>query len=230
MKLHTKRPIPVLAIDGPSGSGKGTISQLLAHRLKWHYLDSGALYRLVALAAQDAGVSPADIAALVNLARDLDVSFVLQPGAIAIVVLAGKAVGDRLRTEETGNLASQIAAVPEVRAALLMRQQQFEREPGLVADGRDMGSTVFPNAVLKIYLTASSEIRAKRRHKQLKEKGFDVNLSRLQGEIRDRDARDAERSASPLKPAEDAVMVDTSSMTIDDVVNHVDELLAERIR
>ncbi len=182
------------------------------------------------MAAQDAGVSPADIAALVNLARDLDVSFVLQPGAIAIVVLAGKAVGDRLRTEETGNLASQIAAVPEVRAALLMRQQQFEREPGLVADGRDMGSTVFPNAVLKIYLTASSEIRAKRRHKQLKEKGFDVNLSRLQGEIRDRDARDAERSASPLKPAEDAVMVDTSSMTIDDVVNHVDELLAERIR
>lgn len=228
MKLAADRSIPVLAIDGPSGSGKGTISQLLAQRYQWHYLDSGALYRLVALAALDAGVAAEDAPALVNLARDLNVSFVLQPGAIAKVLLAGKEVGDRLRTEETGNLASRIASAPEVRAALLDRQRQFQQPPGLVADGRDMGTVVFPDAVLKIFLTANPEIRAKRRHKQLKEKGFDVNLSRLLGEIRDRDARDAERSASPLKPADDAVMVDTSNLTIDAVVNHVDELLTER--
>ncbi len=224
-----KQAVPVLAIDGPSGSGKGTISQLLALRHQWHYLDSGALYRLVAAAAADAGIVQHDIPALENLARNLDVSFVLQPGAIAKVLLAGKEVGDRLRTEETGNLASIIAAVPEVRAALLDRQRQFQRPPGLVADGRDMGTTIFPRAVLKIFLTASPKIRAERRHKQLKQKGFDVNLSRLLGEIRDRDARDAERSTSPLKPAEDAVMVDTSSRTIDDVVNHVDDLLNERL-
>ncbi|MEE8388204.1 MAG: (d)CMP kinase [Acidiferrobacterales bacterium] len=224
-----KQAVPVLAIDGPSGSGKGTISQLLALRHQWHYLDSGALYRLVAAAAADAGIVQHDIPALENLARNLDVSFVLQPGAIAKVLLAGKEVSDRLRTEETGNLASIIAAVPEVRAALLDRQRQFQRPPGLVADGRDMGTTIFPRAVLKIFLTASPKIRAERRHKQLKQKGFDVNLSRLLGEIRDRDARDAERSTSPLKPAEDAVMVDTSSRTIDDVVNHVDDLLNERL-
>ncbi len=223
------RAVPVLAIDGPSGSGKGTISQLLAQRHQWHYLDSGALYRLVAAAAVDAAIVQDNIAALEDLARNLDVSFVLQPGAIAKVLLAGKEVSDRLRTEETGNLASIIAAVPEVRAALLDRQRQFQRPPGLVADGRDMGTTIFPGAVLKIFLTASPEIRAERRHKQLKQKGFDVNLSRLLGEIRDRDARDAERSTSPLKPAEDAVMVDTSNRTIDDVVNHVDDLLKERL-
>ncbi len=223
------RAVPVLAIDGPSGSGKGTISQLLAQRHQWHYLDSGALYRLVAAAAVDAAIVQDNIAALEDLARNLDVSFVLQPGAIAKVLLAGKEVSDRLRTEETGNLASIIAAVPEVRAALLDRQRQFQRPPGLVADGRDMGTTIFPGAVLKIFLTASPEIRAERRHKQLKQKGFDVNLSRLLGEIRDRDARDAERSTSPLKPAEDAVMVDTSNRTIDDVVNHVDDLLSERL-
>jgi len=229
-KAGSLTDVPVLAIDGPSGSGKGTISQLLAQRHQWHYLDSGALYRLVAIAALDARISPDDLLVLENLARNLDVSFVLQPGAIAKVLLAGEEVGDRLRTEETGNLASQIAAVPEVRTALLGRQRQFQRSPGLVADGRDMGTTIFPDAVLKIFLTASPEIRAKRRHKQLKEKGFDVNLPRLLGEIRDRDARDADRSTSPLKPAEDAVMVDTSTMTIGEVVNHVDTLLNERLK
>jgi len=225
----SKSDTPVLAIDGPSGSGKGTISQMLAQRHQWHYLDSGALYRLVAIAAQRAGVDPADAPELDGLARNLDVSFVLQPGAIAKVLLAGEEVSDRLRTEETGKLASEIAAVPTVRTALLERQRQFQQFPGLVADGRDMGTTIFPGAILKIFLTASPEIRAKRRHKQLMEKGFDVNLPRLLGEIRDRDARDAERSTSPLKPADDAVMVDTSNMTIDDVVNHVDELLVGRL-
>jgi cytidylate kinase len=220
---------PVLALDGPSGSGKGTISQLLAVRHGWHYLDSGALYRLVALAAQSKGVSPNDIEQLGEVARELDVEFVLQPGAVAKVLLNGADVGDQLRTEDIGNLASQIAAIPAVRAALLERQRAFQALPGLVADGRDMGTTVFPGALLKIYLTASTEVRAERRYKQLMEKGFDVNLPRLLGEIRDRDARDSERSASPLKPADDAIVVDTSDMTIDQVVDHIDGLLQDRL-
>ncbi len=221
--------VPVLTLDGPSGSGKGTISQLLAERHGWHYLDSGALYRLVALAARTADIQADDTDRLVELARNLDVEFVLQPGAIAKVVLDGKEVGDLLRTEEIGNLASQIASENRIREALLDRQRQFQQAPGLVADGRDMGTTIFPDALLKIYLTASAEIRAERRHKQLMEKGFDVNLPRLLGEIRDRDARDSERSASPLKPAEDAIVVDTSSMTIDEVVDHIDGLLNSKL-
>ncbi|KPK10288.1 MAG: cytidylate kinase [Acidithiobacillales bacterium SG8_45] len=220
---------PVLAIDGPSGSGKGTISQLIAVRHGWHYLDSGALYRLVALAAKKAGIGEDRVDELEAIARNLDVEFVLQPGAIATVILDGKEVGDLLRTEEIGELASRIAALPSIRAALLARQRQFQIAPGLVADGRDMGTTIFPAALLKIFLTASAEVRAERRYKQLMEKGFDVNLPRLLGEIRDRDARDSERSASPLKPADDAVVVDTSSMTIDQVVDHIDGLLQDRL-
>jgi cytidylate kinase len=219
----------VLTIDGPSGSGKGTISQLIAVRHGWHYLDSGALYRLVALAARNAGIDTDRIDELEAIARNLDVEFVLQPGAIATVILDGKAVGDLLRTEEIGEFASRIAALPSVRKALFARQQQFQMLPGLVADGRDMGTTIFPGALLKIFLTASAEVRAKRRYKQLMEKGFDVNLPRLLGEIRDRDARDSERTASPLKPADDAIVVDTSSMTIDQVVDHIDGLLQDRL-
>ena len=220
---------PVLTIDGPSGSGKGTISQLIAVRHGWHYLDSGALYRLVALAARNAGIDTDRIDELEAIARNLDVEFVLQPGAIATVILDGKEVGDLLRTEEIGEFASRIAALPSVRKALFARQQQFQMLPGLVADGRDMGTTIFPGALLKIFLTASAEVRAKRRYKQLMEKGFDVNLPRLLGEIRDRDARDSERTASPLKPADDAIVVDTSSMTIDQVVDHIDGLLQDRL-
>jgi cytidylate kinase len=229
---HSSAPdtsAPVLTIDGPSGSGKGTISQLIAVRHGWHYLDSGALYRLVALAARNAGIDTDRIDELEAIARNLDVEFVLQPGAIATVILDGKEVGDLLRTEEIGELASRIAALPSVRKALFARQQQFQMLPGLVADGRDMGTTIFPGALLKIFLTASAEVRAKRRYKQLMEKGFDVNLPRLLGEIRDRDARDSERTASPLKPADDAIVVDTSSMTIDQVVDHIDGLLQDRL-
>jgi cytidylate kinase len=224
-----EKDIPVVTLDGPSGSGKGTISQLLAERHGWHYLDSGALYRLVALAAHHADISADNVDHLVDLARKLDVEFVLQPGAIAKVLLDGEEVSDLLRTEEIGKMASRIAAETRVRQALLDRQRRFQQAPGLVADGRDMGTTIFPQALLKIYLTASAKVRAERRYKQLMEKGFDVNLPRLLGEIRDRDARDSERSASPLKPAEDAVIVDTSSMTIDEVVDHIDGLLAERL-
>ena len=183
----------------------------------------------MALAARNAGIDTDRIDELEAIARNLDVEFVLQPGAIATVILDGKAVGDLLRTEEIGELASRIAALPSVRKALFARQQQFQMLPGLVADGRDMGTTIFPGALLKIFLTASAEVRAKRRYKQLMEKGFDVNLPRLLGEIRDRDARDSERSASPLKPADDAVVVDTSSMTIDQVVDHIDGLLQDRL-
>jgi cytidylate kinase len=220
---------PVITIDGPSGSGKGTISQHIAIRHRWHYLDSGALYRLVALACLKRDVAPDDVDQLVDVARELDVEFLLQPGAVASVLLNGEDVGDRLRTEEIGDLASRIAAIPAVRSALLERQREFQAMPGLVADGRDMGTTIFPGALLKIYLTASAEVRAERRYKQLMEKGFDVNLPRLLGEIRDRDARDSERTASPLKPADDAIVVDTSDMTIDQVVDHIDGLLQDRL-
>lgn len=220
---------PVLTIDGPSGSGKGTVSQLVAEKLGWHYLDSGALYRVTALAATDAGVALDDANAVAAAARALDVAFRLRPGGVAEVLLAGEPVGERLRTETAGDLASKVAAIPAVRAALLERQRDFRETPGLVADGRDMGTTVFADATLKIFLTASAEERAKRRYKQLKEKGFDVNLPRLLGEIRDRDARDSGRAASPLKPAEDAVLLDSSTLSIEEVVMRIDGLLMERL-
>jgi cytidylate kinase len=223
------KPAPVLTVDGPSGSGKGTISQLLAEKRGWNFLDSGALYRILGLAAFEAGVALDDRTKLAQLALTLDVSFRSNPGGVAEVFLNGEAVGDRLRTEEAGERASVVAAVPEVRTALLERQRAFRQPPGLVADGRDMGTTVFPDATLKIFLTASPEVRAERRYKQLKQKGFDVNLARLLGEIRDRDARDSARTASPLKPADDAVIVDTSTMTIDEVVERVDALLDQRL-
>lgn len=220
--------LPVVTLDGPSGSGKGTVGQVLAARLGWHFLDSGALYRLVGLAAYEAGVPLDNGPRLARLAHDMRVEFRANPGGLAQVFLEGEDVGDRLRTEEAGDRASRVAALPAVRQALLGKQRAFLRLPGLVADGRDMGTTVFPDAVLKVFVTASVEKRAERRYKQLKEKGFDVNLARLLEEIRERDARDAARSASPLRPAADAQVLDTSDLSISEVVDRIEGLLHER--
>ena len=223
--------VPVLTIDGPSGSGKGAVGHILAQRLGWHFLDSGALYRALGVAAEQAGLSFEDRPALARLATSMDIRFIPRTdGAPAVVLLHGAEIGDQLRTEGSGRLASIVAAIPEVRQALLQKQHSFRQPPGLVADGRDMGSTVFPDAILKVFLTASPEVRAARRHKQLMEKGFDVNLPRLLDEIRERDARDAGRAVSPLKPAEDACILDTSQLDISGVVEHVHGLLRERHR
>ena len=221
--------VPVLAIDGPGGSGKGTVGQILAQRLGWHFLDSGALYRVVGIVATRERVSLEDRPALARLATSMDIRFVPRTdGGAAAVLLHGEEIGDRLRTEESGKLASIVAALPEVRSALLQKQHSFRRLPGLVADGRDMGSTVFPDAILKVYLSASPEVRAERRYKQLIDKGFDVNLPRLLDEIRERDARDAGRAVSPLKPAHDACILDTSQLDISGVVERVYGLLLQR--
>lgn len=222
--------VPVVTIDGPGGSGKGTISQLLAARLGWHYLDSGALYRVLGLAAQEAGIPLTDAPALAGLANRLQLAFEPQAdGSPAHVFLNKQDVSPRLRTEECGRWASEVAVLAEVRAALLQKQHDFRLPPGLVADGRDMGTTVFPTARLKIFLTASPEVRAERRYKQLKEKGLNVSLPLLLGEIRARDARDAEREASPLKPAADAEILDTSSMSIAEVVSYILARLQPRL-
>jgi cytidylate kinase len=221
--------IPILTIDGPSGSGKGTICALIARELGWHLLDSGALYRLVALGAMRHGIELTNEAALANYAAELDVQFELQPdGSAPRILLEGEVVGDALRTESCGNAASKVAALEAVREALLQRQRDFQQPPGLVADGRDMGTVVFPQAGVKIFLTASVDERAQRRYKQLKEKGISANLPDLLTEIAERDARDAERSVSPLKPAADAVVLDTTSLTINEVRDKVLGLCRER--
>ncbi len=214
--------IPVLTIDGPSGSGKGTVSARVARKLGWHLLDSGALYRLVALGAERHGIPLEDEQALADYAATLDVRFELPPeGGEPVTLLEGEAVGDAIRSERCGNAASKVAALPAVRAALLQRQRDFARPPGLVADGRDMGTVVFPDAPVKIYLTASVEERAQRRYKQLIEKGISANLAGLLEEIAERDARDSQRKVAPLKPAEDAIQLDTTSMSIDEVTDKV---------
>ena len=226
--------IPVLTIDGPSGSGKGTIVQHVAEKLGWHLLDSGALYRLVAFGCQKNTISFDNEAAVAAYAESLDVVFELvadNSGQKELqIVLEGEVVGPELRTETTGNVASVVAAMPAVRAALLQRQRDFRQSPGLVADGRDMGTTVFPDARTKIYLTASAEVRAERRYKQLKDKGISANLPDLLTEIAERDARDAQRSVSPLKPAADAVVLDTTSSTIEEVCDRVMQLCRERFK
>ena len=219
--------VPVIAIDGPSGSGKGTISRRVARALGYHLLDSGALYRLVALAAEDACSSLHNTECLQGLARNLDARFEVNASGEERIWLAGQDVTERLRTEETGAGASVVAQIPAVREALLDRQKEFRRPPGLVADGRDMGSEVFPDATLKIYLTASAEERAKRRYKQLKDKGLDVSLAALSRDIENRDRRDSERTLAPLKPAMDARLLDTTGQSVEAVTKTVLEWVAE---
>ncbi|MBZ9560465.1 MULTISPECIES: (d)CMP kinase [unclassified Modicisalibacter] len=218
---------PVLTIDGPGGAGKGTVSRRVAERLGWHLLDSGALYRLTAQAAAKHGVALDDVAGLARLAETLDVAFIAEQGR-ANVLLEGEDVAQTIRTEAVGERASQVAAIPEVRSALLARQRDFRQPPGLVADGRDMGTVVFPDAALKIFLTASAEERARRRLLQLQEAGVDASLPSLLKEIQARDARDTQRAVAPLKPADDAVELDTTELTIPDVVDHILRLLEDR--
>ena len=228
--MKSSNKIPVVTIDGPSGSGKGTVAQILAGRLGWHYLDSGALYRVLGLTAQRRGVCLADEPALCGLAETLRIVFAPQvDGSPAQVTVDGMDVSIELRTETTGELASRVAVLPAVRTALLQKQRDFLQKPGLMTDGRDMGTTVFPDAFLKVFLTASAEVRAERRHKQLKEKGFDANLAAILGEIRHRDARDTGRSVSPLKPADDAWILDSSALGTNEVVDAVSGRLQARL-
>lgn len=208
--------VPVITIDGPTASGKGTVAARVAETLGFGLLDSGALYRLAALAAMRAGIDLADEAALGALARALNIRF-----AAAAILLDGEDVSTQLRAEEVGNNASKIAALPAVRAALFDLQVAFRAAPGLVADGRDMGTVVFPDAKLKVFLTASVQARAERRYKQLIEKGFPANLSDLLKDLSERDARDTNRAVAPLKPAEGAHLLDTSSMSVDEAVEQV---------
>lgn len=222
--------VAVITVDGPSGSGKGTVCKRLAAELNWHLLDSGALYRVLGLAASRHGVALDDQAALVTLAAHLDVQFVADPEEeIVRVVLEGEDVSSALRTEEAGSAASVVAAIEPVRAALLQRQRDFAEAPGLVADGRDMGTVVFPAAALKIYLTASAEERALRRYNQLIGKGGGASLQSVLDDIKARDDRDMNRPVAPLKPAEDAVILDTTELGIEDVLGRIRELVKGRL-
>jgi cytidylate kinase len=213
MTIH---PVPVIAIDGPSASGKGTVAQRVAGKLGFHYLDSGALYRLVALAATRSGVDLGDETALSEVTAHLDVVF-----EDSEIRLGNEDVSDAIRAEACSNAASRIAAYPQVRQALLARQRAFRRCPGLVADGRDMGSVVFPDAVAKIFLTASAETRAERRHKQLMEKGVDANIATLLEDIRERDRRDSNRAVAPLQVGAGTFLLDTTSLNIEQAVESV---------
>jgi len=212
----TQQTIPVIAIDGPSASGKGTVAALVARELGFHYLDSGAIYRVTAYAAQQGGVALEDELGLVELAHKIALRF---DGVEVYLNVA--AIGDVIRSEEAGRAASQIAALPALRAALLERQRAFRQAPGLVTDGRDMGSVVFPDATVKIFLTASAEERAQRRYKQLIEKDFDASLAALLQDLRERDARDAARSSAPLRQSADAALLDTTNLTIAQAVARV---------
>ena len=221
--------VPVLTIDGPSGSGKGTVSRAVARALGWALLDSGALYRLVALAGRRAGISLDDSAALARLAQQFDVRFGSTGDGDELIWLAGQDVTREVRTESAGNDASKVAVLPPVRAALLDRQRRFAVFPGLVADGRDMGTVVFPQAGLKIFLNASPDERAARRHKQLKEKGVAATLAALSLEIAERDQRDSTRAVAPLVASADAVLLDTTGVSVETVVERVLALARGRL-
>jgi len=220
LQANTQQAL-VLALDGPSGAGKGTIGQLCAQEFGWHYLDSGAIYRALSWLANKNDVAADDVDALVALADDMQLVCHVRPNDVAQIEVNGEMVTEQLRTEEIGEMASKIAPLPEVRAALLQLQRRCLKAPGLVADGRDMGTVVFPEAQFKVFLTASAQIRAQRRFDQLKSKGFDVNLARLLESIQARDVRDSSRATSPLKPADDALLLDTSDLTIDEVVTRI---------
>ncbi len=223
------KPVPVITIDGPSGSGKGTVAALLAGKLGWNFLDSGALYRLLAFAARNHGVDLTNEESLKVLAEHLDVQFgAARDGHGMIIILEGEEVTEAIRNESVGAGASQVAALPVVRSALLQRQKAFREAPGLVADGRDMGTVVFPDAPLKIFLTASAEERARRRYLQLKARGDDVNLASLLEEIRERDERDTQRAVAPLKPADDAIQLDSTTLSIEEVLQRILSEVADR--
>jgi cytidylate kinase len=216
-----QKTVPVLTIDGPGGAGKGTICQMVAKQLGWHLLDSGALYRLTALAAQKHGVALDNESSVAVLAKHLDVQFMPQDEGLVNTILEGEDVSGDIRTEEVGAMASKVAALPEVRQALLERQRDFAQAPGVVADGRDMGTVVFPRAPVKIYLTASAEERAKRRFLQLQEKGKAADIEKILSEIVERDERDMNREVAPLKPAIDALVVESTNMSIEQVLDVV---------
>jgi len=223
--MNTSDPVPVITLDGPGGAGKGTICLQLADKLGWHILDSGSLYRLTAFEALQKNV--AEEPQLIEIANNIKIAYLSVEGGLKIL-LDQQDVTEAIRTEAVGTRASEIAAIPGVREALLQRQRSFARPPGLLADGRDMGTVVFPGAQLKIFLTASPAERAKRRYKQLKEKGIDANLPDLVNELKARDKRDSERKAAPLKAADDAVLLDTTEMSIEEVVDQVMHMASER--
>ena len=211
---------PVITVDGPSGVGKGTTASLLSNYLGWQLLDSGAIYRALALKVLNSDAKVTDIDKLISLAQGLQLHFESVIGEPTLVYLDGQCVNHDLRTEDCGNIASIIAVIPEVRAALLQRQKDFRKPPGLVADGRDMGTVVFKDAQIKFYLTASAEERAKRRYKQLQKKGVSASIPALEKEIGVRDCRDSNRKVSPLVPADDAIIIDTSDLSIDEVFHY----------
>jgi CMP/dCMP kinase len=218
--------VPVIAIDGPSGAGKGTISRRIAKNLGWSYLDSGSIYRSLAIALVENKVDLEDLPAIVQAAQTMQLSY--ECGDELIVRLQGNDITSQLALETTGNTASKVAAIPEVRQVLLQKQKDFRQMPGLVADGRDMGTVVFPDAPVKIFLTASAAERANRRYKQLIEKGFDANINQITSEIEERDRRDSERKTAPLTQAKDAHYIDSSSLTIDQVIAQVLSLVPQQ--